>query len=316
MAGVRRPVLVPLLLSLVVVACATASPTPAPTLSSAPERFGALTVGADESSDLGRRARLLPAGSVSYRPGKRGVDALADTSQHAGTFAVVAPSVLAAQLLDGASPGVSELVPIARLPSEPLVFAVAKASAIADGAALKRRLKSDASTIRFAGSEIGGIEQQAAALVVKDATGGAAGLLFASYGSTKDAIAGVAGGQSDVLVARYADAKDAIGSGTLRALALSAPARVPGIDVPILREAQIDVALVDWAVLVGSPSLPGATVARYRDLITRTKASSAWADAVKANGWIDDTSTDGLTTFVGTELSRATSLYSELGLRR
>ena len=303
-----------LLVFLVAAACAEA-PAASPTRSGEPS-LGAVIVGADESSDLARRAALLPAGSRTFRSGRRGVDALAEMSGRSDALAVVDARAIAAELLEGATPRLEEQVPVARLASEPYVIAVAPRSPLADAAALKKKLTEDASAVRFAGAEIGALEHQIAALLVKDAENGAAAVVFAAYGSVPDAVNGVATGQSDVLVARYADAKAALASSTLRPLAITSEERVPGIDLPTLREAKIEVTLTDWALLVGPASIGSARLASLRDAVNRARASAHWAEAVRMNGWVDDATTEGMTTFLGMQFSRATSLYSQLGLRR
>jgi len=290
-------------------ACAS---TPPPSATPEP-RLGTIAVGAAEG-DLVARARLLGAPTVSARPGRRGIDALADSLGSSDTYAVVGPEVVAGALLDGLTPRVEQLVPIARLPSAPLVIAVAASSPIADVSVFRTKVESDASSLRFAGASVGGIEQQAAALALKAAGNGATALVYAAYGSTAEAIKGVAGGQSDVLVARHTDLRAAIEAKQLRAIAVMSGSRVAGLDLPTLREAKLDVDIADWALLVGPPSLTQSKLAGLRDLVKRSRGS--WAAQIREHAWVDDTSTDGMTTFVGTELARATALYAELGLRR
>ncbi|HYY54348.1 MAG TPA: tripartite tricarboxylate transporter substrate-binding protein [Candidatus Dormibacteraeota bacterium] len=301
---------------LLLAAACSEAPAPTATATAGEATVGAVLVGADEGGDLGRRAALLPAAARVFRGGHRGVDALADMLGRSGAVAVVDTRAIAAELLDGATPRLEEQVPVARLASAPLVIAVAPRSPITDAAALKKKLTEDPSSLRFAGAEIGSIEHEVAALLVRDAENGASALVYAAYGSVQDAATGVSSGQSDVLVARYADVKATLASGTLRALGVATDARVPGVDLPTLREATIDVSAPDWALLVAPASISASRLAELRGIVDRTRNSSQWAEAVRANGWIDDATTQGMTTFLGAQFSRATSLYSQLGLRR
>jgi len=288
-------------------------PTPSPTSETT---INAIVVGADEAGDLSRRAALVPAGSRTFKPAHRGVDALADMVSRSDVLAIVDERAIAGELLDGATPRLEEQVPVARLASAPIVVAVAPRSPIADAAGLKKKLTEDASTVRFAGAEIGAVEHLVAALLVKDAENGGGALVFAAYGTVGEAATGVASGQSDVLVARYADVKALLAAGTLRALGVTGESRLPGIDLPTLREAGIDVTQTDWSLLVAPASITAARLAALRGLVDRLRATAQWADAVRAGGWIDDTTTQATTTFLGTQLSRVTGLYAELGLRR
>lgn len=305
-------------LTIVIILAAACSESPAP--SSAPTNtnasVGVVMVGDEDGGDLARRAALLPAGSRVFRGGHRGVDALADMIARPGGLAVVDTRAIAGELLDGAMPRLEEQVPVARLASAPLVVAVAPRSPLADAAALKKKLADDPSSLRFAGAEIGSIEHEVAALLVKDSENGAGALVYAAYGSAGDAANGVSSGQSDVLVARYADVKTSLASGAIRALGIATDTRVPGIDLPTLRESKIEVAVPDWSLLVAPASISPARLADLRALVEHTRASPQWAEAIRANGWIDDATTQGLTTFLGSQYSRATSLYAQLGLRR
>lgn len=299
-------------LPLVILLAAACASTPTPSATPEP-RLGTIAVGAAEG-DLVARARLLGPPAVSARPGRRGIDALADSLASSDTYAVVGPEVVAGALLDGLTPRVEQLVPIARLPSAPLVIAVAANSPISDVNAFRLRLESAAGSLRFAGASVGGIEHQAAAFAVKAAGNGAAALVYAAYGSNAAAIKGVVGGQSDILVARYADVRAAVEAKQLRAIAVASGSRVGGLDLPTLREAKLEVDLADWALLVGPPTLTQARLAALRDLVKRTRAT--WSETLRLRAWLEDASTDGMTTFIGVELARATALYGELGLRR
>ncbi len=305
-------------LAVALLACAPSAPPP---LASPAASLARIYVGGAADGSLAQRARMLsPAtdAQVVARPSRRGAEALGELVGHdadTSLAAVVGPGALAAELVEGASPRVESLVPVARLAGEALVVAVARNSPIADVGSLRRRLERDASATRFAGSDLGGVEHQLAALLVKEATGRVRPLVFAAYGLSAEAARGVAGGQSDVLIARYGDARALLGS-SLRALAVSSAERLPSVDIPTLRESKIDVVLVDWALLVAPPRVTSANVVALRELVRRAHASSFWNDAIAKNAFVDDFSTDNMTTFVGVELSRATALLRDLALMR
>jgi putative tricarboxylic transport membrane protein len=308
------------LLAVALLACT--STTPAPTATSSPEPSRVLVGGAEQTS-LALRARLLASAArdaeVIQRPGRRGTDALAElllANADPTLAAVIGPRVLTAELLERASPRLGETIPVARLASEALVVAVAQSSPLADIGGLRRRLESEASSVRFAGSEIGGGEHQLAALLLKEAESGVGALVFAAYGTSQDAVRGVVGGQADVLLARYGEVRAHLAAGEVRALAVSSSTRLAGADIPTLREASIDVVYLDWALLVAPPGVSAQNVGALRDFARRAHDSPAWREGLAAAALVDDFSTDAMTTFVGVELSRITVLLMELGLLR
>lgn len=272
---------------------------------------------------LEARARLLSASGATVeivpRAGARGALAIADlVKEHAGDsrhLSIVSASIVPHELLANVAPRLGEATPVARLGSEAFVLAVAPNSPIRDGTTLRDRLEKDAGSLRFAaGSAIGSLEHQLAALVVRDVTHGTNALVYAAYPTVADAIAGVASGQSSIVVGTYGALREALERGRLRALVVSSGQRLSGVEVPTLRESRIDVAFVDWALLVAPPRIATRDLAALRDSVVRAHDDPAWSDAVRQNRWVDDFTTEGLTTFLGTEGSRASTTLLALQL--
>ena len=71
-------------------------------------------------------------------------------------------------------------------------------------------------------------------------------------------------GTSPRASAGYGEFRRQIKSGKLRALAISSDKRVPGIDIPTLKEQGIDVELANWRGIFGAP---GITDAQRKELI-------------------------------------------------
>jgi len=295
------------------------APSASPTASPTPT--WRVLVGGDAA--LETRARLLEASGATVqlvpRPDARGAMAIADlVKEHAGDakhLSIVSASIVAHELLANIAPRLSEATPVARLGSEAFILAVAPNSPLRDGTALRDRLEKDAGSLRFAGgAAIGSLEHQLAALVVRDVTHGANALVYAAYPTTADAISGVTAGQSSVVVGRYGALRDALEGGRLRGLAVSSGQRIPGVDLPTLRESKIDVLFVDWALLAAPPRIATKDLASLRDAVVRAHDDPAWSQAVREHRWVDDFATDGLTTFLGTESSRASTTLLALQL--
>lgn len=308
-------------LILLVAACTQASP--AATLSPTIATLRVL-VADDPSGTLARRAQLLAAPGtrveVVPRPGDAGGVALADLVRahraDASTLVTVSGALLAREVRGVASVRLGEAVPVARLGSDAFVIAVAKASAIANVAAFRERLETDPASVRFAGVGVGAPPHQLAARIVREVTRGVAGLVYASYTTVDDATAAVAADQAQALVGTYAALRPVLEAERVRALAVSSAARVPGLDVPSLRESKLDVVATDWALLVAPPGIGAAELDALRRHARRAHDDPAWADAVRRNGWIDDFTTEGMTTFVGTELARTEATLRDLELIR
>ncbi len=303
----------------VVLACAPPVPSESPS-PSAPASLR-LLVG-DTSETLAQRARLLALAGVALdvtsRAGRRGSGAIAElVGRHAAdprVLAVAGGDILAGEILDDVSPRLAETVPIAHLASEPFVLAVAPNSPVADARDLRRRLERDASTVRFAGGPQSSLAHLLAAAVVRDATKRASALVYAAHATPEDAISAVTRGQSQVVLAPLGAIRQAIAESRLRALAVSSASRVTTVTAPTLRESGIDVVLVDWALVVAAPGVGVAEARALRELASRAHRQPGWPDAVRQNGWVDDFATEGLNTFLGTELTRTIALLRDLAL--
>ena len=79
-----------------------------------------------------------------------------------------------------------------------------------------------------------------------------------------------------------------IEAGTLRALAISSAERLPGVDVPTLREQGVDVEFENWRSLVAPPGISPADRRAPRDASMRAMVQSpTWREALARYRWLD-----------------------------
>ena len=87
---------------------------------------------------------------------------------------------------------------------------------------------------------------------------------YIAYAGGGEALAAILGGHVAAGISGYGEFAAQIKSGKMRALAISSDKRVPGIDIPTLKEQGIDVELVNWRGVFGAP---GITDAQRKELI-------------------------------------------------
>lgn len=73
--------------------------------------------------------------------------------------------------------------------------------------------------------------------------------------------------------------------GKLRMLAISGDRRIPGLDVPTLREAGIDLVISDWKGVFASRKATPDQLRVISDVMKRAVASPSWTNELKAHGW-------------------------------
>lgn len=71
-----------------------------------------------------------------------------------------------------------------------------------------------------------------------------------------------------------------------RVLAVTAGERIPGLDVPTLREGGVDMAMLDWKGVFASPKSSAEDIARIRAIVAAALASKAWAAELERHDWM------------------------------
>ena len=125
----------------------------------------------------------------------------------------------------------------------------------------------------------------------------------------------VLGGHITVATGGYNEFAGLIETGELRALAISSPERIPGVDIPTFKELGYDVELVNWRGLLTKKDLGDEDRAALEDAIGQMVKSDAWRTLSAERGWVDmyqDSTT--FAAFLETEQTRIGEILSELGL--
>lgn len=92
-------------------------------------------------------------------------------------------------------------------------------------------------------------------------------------------------GTATAATSGYKDMADQIEAGRLRALALAAPQRLPGIDIPTLTEQGYKTDLANWRMVVAPPGITADEKAQLVELMRETAATPEWQSATSRNQW-------------------------------
>jgi putative tricarboxylic transport membrane protein len=104
-------------------------------------------------------------------------------------------------------------------------------------------------------------------------------------------------------------------SGKLRGLGVTSGERLPGLDVPTLKEAGLAVELANWRGFVAPAGLSDADQKALTDLVTKMRDSQPWKDAVAKHGWIDSFQTGRpFADYLNAEQARVKAVIAEMGL--
>ena len=106
-----------------------------------------------------------------------------------------------------------------------------------------------------------------------------------------------------------------IQSGALRAIAISAPERIPGVDIPTLKEQGSDVSLSNWRGVFGAPELDDAKKQALIEMVDKMVESDGWKKTLTEKGWMDlHLSGDAFAVFLKEENARVADTLKSIGL--
>lgn len=256
---------------------------------------------------------------VTNVPGAGGTVGLAQFVNQADGSAndlLVGGLVMVGAIISNNSPvTLDQVTPLARLTGDPLVIVVPASSEIETIEQLAEAVRSDTAGTIWAGGSAGGADHMLAALFADAAGADPAQVNYVAFSGGGEALAAMLGGRVTAGISGYGEFQGQIEAGELRALALSSPERLDGIDVPTLQEQGIDIELVNWRGLFAGPNIADEDKARLSEAVERTVTSPEWAEILQARGWSDDyLPADEFTTFVAEENTRVREVLISIGL--
>lgn len=272
-----------------------------------------IAAGVIEAAGLGERPEIF------NLPGAGGGAGLARTVHERGNpdlLMMMGLGVVGSLHTNRVSVGLEQVTPVARLLTEAEVVMVAAGSRHRDLPTLVDRWTADPDSVAVGGGSLAGGPDHLAAHLLAEAVGIEPGAVrYRQYDGGGPLLAALFTGRVDVAVSGVLENVDQVRAGAVRVLAVTGAQRVPGVDAPTLREAEVDLEFANWRGLVAPPGLTDAARQRHLDLVTRMHASRAWREAAAANGWTDDFLTgDAFARFLTAESGRVRQLLARLGV--
>jgi putative tricarboxylic transport membrane protein len=254
-------------------------------------------------------------------PGRGGGNAWDYLAQHAGDPHVVAinsPTIITNRLLGESTLDFAALTPLANLYTEYLVFVVRPNSTLQSAQQLLTQLGNDPGGIRIAfATAIGNMNHMALAKITKQADGDVAALRTDVFDSARYAVAHVVEGHADLAVITATSAVPELTSGVLRAIAVSAPARMSGpfAQVPTWGELGIDCVVGTWRGVIGTSRMTAPQIAFWEHALLTAVRGDAWRAELARHHWVDTYLGAAATRdFLDRELGTMKSALDALGL--
>ena len=237
------------------------------------------------------RQALTATVQVENVPGAAGTIGLAqfvDGRRGHGDALLVNGLVMLGAILWNQSPvSLAQVTPIARLTGEYKIVAVPASSPHRDMQSLVRALRDNPAAVSWGGGSAGGTDHILAGLIVAAAGVDPRRTNYIAFSGGGEAVTALLGEQVTAGVSGYSEFAQHIESGRLRAIGISAPRRLPNLDVPSLIEQGLDVELENWRAVVAPPGLDQGQRQALTAVVERMAHSESWRATLMRLGWTD-----------------------------
>jgi putative tricarboxylic transport membrane protein len=208
-----------------------------------------------------------------------------------------------------------QVTPIARLTGEYEVIVVPAASEIQNLGDLVAKFKADPGSVAWGGGSAGGTDHILAGLIAQATGVEPAKVNYVPFSGGGEALAAILGGHVTAGVSGLGEWEGQIQSGELRALAISSAERLPGLDVPTLKEQGVDVELANWRAVVGPPGIDDAQRKELLTAVEQMVQSDGWKKTLTDKKWLDlYLAGDDFAKFLADENTRVTATLKSIGL--
>ena len=198
--------------------------------------------------------------------------------------------VMGAVMLGGIITGkppvtLDKATPIARLTSEFNVFVLPAASPLKTMADVVEQMKKDPGSVKWGGGSRGSTEHIAAAMIARAVGVDPSKINYVAFRGGGEATAAILGGNVTVGGSGYSEFAEYIKAGKMRAIAVTSDKRLPGIDVPTLKEQGIEVVIGNWRGVYGAPGITPDQRKALTEMVVKATKSKAWAESMEKNQW-------------------------------
>jgi len=226
--------------------------------------------------------------------------------------------VMVGAIITNKSPvNLTQVTPLARLTGEYEVVVVPGTSKITSLKELIAQFKANPGSVAWGGGSAGGSDHILAGMIAQASGIEPAKVNYIAYAGGGEAQAAIMGGHVAAGISGYGEFAAQIKSGKLRALAISSDKRVPGIDIPTLKEQGVDIELVNWRGIFGAPGITDAQKKELIDVIGKAVKTASWQDTLKRNDWTDTyLAGDAFKTFLDADTQRIEKIIVGLGMKK
>jgi len=265
--------------------------------------------------------KIVPKVTVDNKGGAGGTIGLAQfisSSKGDPNTMMVAGMVMVGAIITNKSPvNLSQVTPIARLTGEYEVIVVPGSSKITSLKDLLAQLKANPGSVSWGGGSAGGTDHILAGMIAVASGVEASKVNYIAYAGGGEAQAAIMGGHVTAGISGLGEFLPQIKSGKLRALAISSDTRIPGIDIPTLKEQGVAVELANWRGIFAAPGITDVQRKELTDVVAKAVKTASWQETLKRNDWTDlFLAGDAFKTFLDADIARVGKIIAGIGLKK
>ncbi|WP_334189425.1 Bug family tripartite tricarboxylate transporter substrate binding protein [Noviherbaspirillum sp.] len=248
--------------------------------------------------------------------GTIGLAQFVNSSKGKGDALLVGGSVMVGGIALNKSPvSLSQVTPIARLTGEYDVLVVPANSPIKSVKDLMTKFKADPGSVSWGGGSAGGTDHIIVGMIAQANGVDVSKINYIPFAGGGEAQAAILGGHVTVGLSGYNEFEGQIKTGKMRPLAVTSDKRLPGIDIPTLKEQGVDVVLANWRGVFGAPGISDAQKKELIAAVEKTAKSKSWQETLAKNGWADSyLAGDAFKDYLDKEIKETEKIIAGLGL--
>lgn len=182
---------------------------------------------------------------------------------------------------------IKDVTPLARLTEEAGVIVVPADSAFKTWKDFENALKKEPRAVSVAGGSSGGTDHLLLGMLLRTLGKNPREAAYVAFAGGGPAVAAIIGGQVKAGISGYSEFQEQIKGGRMRALAVSGNQRIPGVDVPTLKELGLNITTANWRGVFGAPGINAAQRQALVDLLTKMNEAPAWKQILEQRKWTD-----------------------------
>lgn len=261
------------------------------------------------------------AGNITYENkggagGTIGLAQFVNSSKGDPNAMIVVGGVMVGAIVQNKPPiTLANATPVARLMAEYNVFVVPANSPLKSMKDVVEMMKKDPASVKWGGGSKGSIDHLSVAMIAREAGVDVTKVNYVPFKGGGEATAAVLGGHVTVGTSGWGELQEFITSGKMRAIAITAPQRLKGVNVPTLKEQGINVDIGNWRGVYGAPGITPEQRKALEAAVVKATKTKSWNETLEKNNWSPVVLTGPeLDKFVDEDHARLRALMVKLGM--